>query len=1031
MSIARNNRRMSSSLYGVAWTALLSLLLPFAVWADDEEGEIEEIVVTGSLIKRDNFDSASPLQVLDDVDIQAEATPALGEIVANQTFNYGTDVFASHYSVTNPEGNRSSANFRGLGEGATLSLLDGKRVTDSNLNNLIPQIAIARIDILKDGASALYGSDAVAGVINIIPKKNVEGAEVGFFYNMDSEGDHSEYVANFVIGDTTDRGYFTFATEIREKTPLYQTERPNITNNSVSSSGTGNPGRYNVPIRGADGAITGTETLVDPGCGVAASPGGNGPNAVGNTRNNISGRVSGSVCRFEFGEFFNFVTPNKTFNTYLNYEYQINDRLTYEGSFIYSRQRNESRGSPTNPGGRIRDINNILGGIKGDHPGNPYRAFYDANANGAIDAGEHLFAADANGDGVPDRDDAGAVVLATDMFAPALVTNADGTVTANPDGGIAFNEDVTIASLRLFGKLGVRPSNLDETGANIGYASYDINAIRMTHEFSYQFDNGWELSASGLMMQNNDIRNRKNQSFRAVLLGLQGQLGPAPGVPDLADAMQWYNPCATNALNCHDRVCTDPGAATNDHIGDFPNTQYVADTIDFNGLRRWQSKLVSYEIFATGDLFEIPTGVVGAAFGAEHRVYDAEWDTRPDEKGCNNWYDACALGYKAQDKNNSLYYEFAVPFVDNDTFGYGELQLAGRYSDYSGIGSTYDPKYAALYQPTNWLAIRASYSEAFIAPSIGQRFTPSSSFLQSTNDALFNDFEGTYRTNSFQGNPNLEPETAEITNIGFSLAFLDGDLNFGFDYSNYDFKDRITLLRGPRVVGQDFKNFIAAYPQPACNPCQAGQEYQVALADAQNWIASGQADPAIVRGEAPSYTIVNITASYINADSMEHTAYDVYANYSINTENLGSFRIDLNATQIDEYSFDFGEGNTGDAVGLQNLGIDVIPPLPETRVIGSVNWNMGDNAVLLRARWAEEVDATWGSVLEALTYIDLTYSYTGFDWSGDGSITTIEVGARNLTDEYPMPDGAFGAGIELALHDPRGRMLFTRIRHEF
>ena len=53
---------------------------------------------------------------------------------------------------------------------------------------------------------------------------------------------------------------------------------------------------------------------------------------------------------------------------------------------------------------------------------------------------------------MPDRDDAGAVVLATDMFAPALVTNADGTVTANPDGGIPFNEDVTIASLRLFGK---------------------------------------------------------------------------------------------------------------------------------------------------------------------------------------------------------------------------------------------------------------------------------------------------------------------------------------------------------------------------------------------------------------------------------------------------------------------------------------------------------------------------------------------------------------------------------------------------
>ena len=471
--------------------------------------------------------------------------------------------------------------------------------------------------------------------------------------------------------------------------------------------------------------------------------------------------------------------------------------------------------------------------------------------------------------------------------------------------------------------------------------------------------------------------------------------------------------------------------ATNPLLGDYPNSQFVADSIDINALRRWQSKLTSLELFATGDVMEIPTGIVSAAFGAEWRQYDVEWDARSDENQCNNWYDACGGDYMAKDKNISFYYEFAIPFVDNDTFGYGELQLAGRYSDYSGIGSTYDPKYAALYQPTNWLSVRASYSEAFIAPTIPQRFTPVSSFLQSTNDALFNDFEGTYRTNSFQGNPNLNPETAEITNIGFSLAFLDGDLNFGFDYSNYDFKDRITLLRGPRVVGQDFDKFLEAYPQPLCDPCQGAQTYQVDRDDAVAWVSSTATDPAIVRGDAPSYTIVNINAYYLNANAMEHTAYDVYANYSLNTDNFGSFRFDVNATQIDEYTFDFGDGNTGDAVGLQNLGIDVIPPLPETRVIGSINWNMGDHAVLVRARWADEVDATWGSILESLTYVDLTYSMTGFDWSGDGSITTLEIGARNLTDEYPTPDGAFGAGIELALHDPRGRMFFGRVKHEF
>ena len=70
-------------------------------------------------------------------------------------------------------------------------------------------------------------------------------------------------------------------------------------------------------------------------------------------------------------------------------------------------------------------------------------------------------------------------------------------------------------------------------------------------------------------------------------------------------------------------------------------------------------------------------------------------------------------------------------------------------------------------------------------------------------------------------------------------------------------------------------------------------------------------------------------------------------------------------------------------------------------------------------------------MLEALTYIDATYTYRGHGWLGDNSLTTLEAGVRNLTDVYPEPDGAFGAGIELALHDPRGRMFFGRVTHKF
>ena len=201
--------------------------------------------------------------------------------------------------------------------------------------------------------------------------------------------------------------------------------------------------------------------------------------------------------------------------------------------------------------------------------------------------------------------------------------------------------------------------------------------------------------------------------------------------------------------------------------------------------------------------------------------------------------------------------------------------------------------------------------------------------------------------------------------------------------------------------------------------------------DAVNWVENFQ-DPNIVRGGPPSYTIVSVRGKYVNADVMDQTSVDAYANYTWRLESLGTLRFDLQATQILEYIYDFGGGNTGDAVGLQNLGIDVIPTLPEFRVIGSVNWNQGNHSALLRGRWNSAIEANWTAVdIEGITYVDLTYSYRLAGLIGD-STTQIEVGARNLFDTYPDPlSGAFGANIELAIHDPRGRMLFARARHEF
>ena len=981
----------------VAFLAAFSLLISSAFAA---ENEIEEVVVTGSLIKKDSFDSPSPLQVLDEADLQAEATPALGEIMANQTFNYGSDTFSSHYSNNNPEGALTSANLRGLGSRATLTLVNGKRVLSDNLNNMVPQSVIERIDIVKDGASALYGSDAVAGVVNIITKKNYQGVEAGYFYTTDSERDHDEYVANLFVGDTTDNGYFTFGLEYRERTALAQTDRPVFLNKGYSASGTPNPGHFQVPNRDAMGVLDGTTSVLkDPGCGVAISPGGDGFDNAGNKRNNISGTDIGSACRFQFGEFFNFIQPQEVTSGYFNFGYMLSDKLNYDGTLVVSQQKTISRGSPSNPGGRIGDIN-ATGGISGEHPGNPYQAM---TSDGAA-----IYAQDADGDGVPDRDADNVVILAADPL--------------DETQGIPFAEDVTIAALRLFGKLGTLPSNLDETGANLGYGSYDIQNFRMVHQLEYEFDNGWDATMSWSHQNQNYMNFRKNQSYRAVFLGLSGDLYDTN-----TKEYGYYNPFSTSALTCSMRVCSEPlgegTAATNPMAGDYPNQQWVADAIDLNEIWHYDTTYTQFDIIATGDVFEMPAGTAAMAMGVEYQKTKSQADRGDDENSCNYWINACAYDYVAEREVMSAFFEFALPLIDNEEMGYAEAQVAGRYTQYGDMGSSFDPKIAVLWQPKMWLSIRGSYSTAFAVPTLAELYEPSVSFLQATNDKVFDDTSGTFRTNTSRGNQDLKPETAEAFNIGFSVSLLDDALTVGLDWASFEFEDRVTLMRGPTVVDLDYAKFIAKYPNPTD-------------ADRVTWATTEQ-DMNIKRLDAAPYTILEIIGTYVNAQSMNTSSIDLYATYELDLESLGSLRLSLDATQVQEFEYTLVNGVSGDGVGEQNGPLTDVPPLPELQMIGSANWSFADNqSVMLRARWKEEVNGSysWGwqkesDTLEALTYVDLTYNLNLQGLMADSN-TRIELGARNLLDTYPKVIGGLG-GIETYVHDPRGRTLFARVKHSF
>lgn len=975
------------------------------------ENMIEEIVVTGSFIKRDSFDSSSPLTVIDSTDISNNATPNLGELMADQTFNYGSDFQTNTYAARGQGGTTTTANLRGLGARATLNLIDGKRMNYApnasaagNLNNAIPQIAIQRIDVLKDGASALYGTDAVAGVVNIITNRGFEGLKFSAFHTEDTAGDFDENHFEAMFGTETARGHFTIAASYRDRGQLEQVERPEFLREGFERSGTGNPGDWLVPDRDSTGALTGTASrMVDPGCGVFDGAGGRD---VGKKDNWRSGDPSGSNCRLHFGEFWNYMNPVDQIAVWSNFSHAFNDSLNNEFDIYFTRLETESRGSPQNPGGRTEEFPIVLG----DHPGNPFRAMADSNGDGVL---EPLYAQDANGDGIPDRG-------TTDLNGDGVPDVILSPTPFDAGSGVPFNEDVDVVALRIYGKLGTQASALNADGSNTGNATFDEENFRVTDTLTFSVpDSSWEIALTGIYDRIERVFSQKNTSQAALVQGLQGELKATP----VDDDTSYWNPFSTSELNCVDRVCAPTGTPT------FGNTQAVMDAIDITENDVLESIYQEYDLVATGDLFEWDAGTVAAAVGAQYRKTRWDVDLGASLNQCD-WHEGgCGFDYKASQRVYAGFFEVIAPIMQSESLGYAELQLAGRYEDYSGgIGGDFNPKIAGLWQPTDWMSLRGSWSSAFIAPSLEDLYEPEDCGLETASDPLTGDTSNSFRVACVSGNSELDPETADIWSVGFSLQLLDGDLDLGVDYISFDFEDRIAQTTMNQVLTRDFENYLAAGNT-------AGDAGDIAA-----WIApGGGSDPAIQRDVTG--VVTRVTTSLLNAQQMKHKAFDIYGRYNLALDTFGTFGFDVTATMVDEYSYDLGFGiPPDDGVGKQNEDVAEVPPIPEWRVTGTINWYLGNHSAFVRLRWLDEVEIDFNSaalqgaqlffngtdVMDDMLYTDIQYSYTFADLIGSGRDTVVEVGGRNVFDEFPDPIFNLG-GIETFLYDIRGATWYLRL----
>lgn len=213
----------------ISGAAMTAFTAPAVFAADEGADKVERIEVTGSRIKRADMETASPVTVIDASSIISSGATSIDDVLRNMTSAGGA---MTNAAVNNGSGGNARINLRGLGDNRTLVLVNGRRMIASGTGaastvdlNSIPVSMIQRVEVLKDGASAVYGTDAIAGVVNVILKRDFEGFEVNVQTGISGQGDADETSIDFTLGNTFDKGNIVINGQYTKRGEASQADR--------------------------------------------------------------------------------------------------------------------------------------------------------------------------------------------------------------------------------------------------------------------------------------------------------------------------------------------------------------------------------------------------------------------------------------------------------------------------------------------------------------------------------------------------------------------------------------------------------------------------------------------------------------------------------------------------------------------------------------------------------------------------------------------------------------------------------------
>jgi iron complex outermembrane receptor protein len=734
---------------------------------------LEQVIVSSTRITSNSFSAPTPTTVVTADQLMKMAQPSVFEAIIQLPALQGSTGPDVNTNATSTGQNGLSAfGLRGLGTIRTLVLLDGQRVVPANVTGVadisaFPQLLIQRVDVVTGGASASWGSDAVAGVINFVTEKKFTGFKANLLGGISTYGDDAGMTGQFAFGTAFDsgRGNIEISGEYSYSAGVHP-------RHGINGFGLG-PGQ----------GINGRDWNMGPGIqmpSIAATPPGR--------PQYIYGINAQSYQMAKFG----LITAGPLQGTAFG-------SGGAPSNFLYG-----SNGVP------LHDAEGTVAGC-----------------SNSICFGGDTSAAGYNGTTLADALTRGDIYsrvsydLGRNVSVYATVNLATVWSLNTPNSVIGKNANLTIQCANPF-----VPASVMAQCANSGIGSFQygttnaefpsfitVRALRNQRRFVAGADGAFPLFGNEWTWDSYFEHGQSDTSIHVRDISLTPRFNQA------IDAVSGPG----GAPVCRSPAAQQTGCAALNIIGDVPvSAAAIAYVIPANGpFQQTHERQEAFSLSANGSPFRTWAGLASMAAGIEYReeAYDVRGDpygngvtaTNPNtgaypadpvlnNAAGNNWYAGNFHDAAGNYHVSETFVEVAVPLLDNQALGRINLALAGRLTHYSTSGQIVTWKAGGTWDtPLDGVRVRALQSRDVRSPNLSELFAAN----VTTNAAVTNDFTGNNVTilNVAAGNSQLRPEKSQTTEIGLVLqpSWLE-DFSASIDYYRIAVKDEISSLTAQQEV---------------------------------------------------------------------------------------------------------------------------------------------------------------------------------------------------------------------------------------